>query len=177
MLIRGRAAVDADTNIGQVLPYLIAREVMLALSIGFRFLFYLGFVSLPPQGEPPTPPQQDQPANFLRMDNEAHSGHWMRWGFIGFILKHALLAAIIGITVLQMLWRLIARFSVFGKIYKADSIMEVAVSGLLILKLLGNAYISSMRPRWKIVLNYLPIIFSLFFSLAVGIGDIAQCWY
>ncbi|KIJ45588.1 hypothetical protein M422DRAFT_778806 [Sphaerobolus stellatus SS14] len=175
VLIRGRAATDADTEISVVLPYLIGREVMLSLSIGFRYLFFLFFVSLPPQGEPPTPPKQpENPTNFLHIDNEAHSGAWMRWGFAGFVLKYILLSGVIAVTVLQHLWRLDSRFSNTGGVYKTDSILEVVMTGLFITKLFANASISKLRPKWKIIGNYLPVLFALMFSLTIAVGDVIQ---
>jgi hypothetical protein len=77
--------------------------------------------------------------------------------------------------VLELLWRLVARFSNFGGIYRSDVILEIAMAGIFILKLFLNAWASPLRPRWKTVGNYLPIIMALLFRLAVAVGDIIQC--
>lgn len=176
VLIRGSAATNADTKVDLVLPYLIAREVLLAVSIGFRFLYYMLLVSSPPYGERTRRPQtQDVIPNFLRMDTEARSGRWMRWGLAELVLKYALLAATVAFTVLQLLWRLIAKFSNDGGLYRADAIIEIAMPVIVILKLLANTWISRLKPRWKTVRNYLPPIFALLFRLAVAIGDLVQC--
>ncbi|KAG1885760.1 hypothetical protein F4604DRAFT_1676249 [Suillus subluteus] len=64
-----------------VQPLITAREVLLALSIGLRFLFYWLYVSEPPIEEPQPPSFQDRWNNFLTLSSQdnIHSGNWARW--------------------------------------------------------------------------------------------------
>ncbi|KAJ7492370.1 hypothetical protein FB451DRAFT_1502593 [Mycena latifolia] len=74
-----------------------------------------------------------------------HSASWERWGALGFILKYALLGSVISIPILQIIWRIATGFSA---VYIADSTIQIAVSALLIAKLMLNLYLSTVAPWW-----------------------------
>lgn len=89
ILSRGPANVDSGADTGGVTAGLInTREVGLALSFGFRFLFFWTFVGERPRGEQPLSPSED---NKEHPYSREHSADWKRWGFLGFTLKWSLL--------------------------------------------------------------------------------------
>ena len=105
-LTRGRMfkqGLDADS----IVPLIIAREVLFAVSASVRSLFFWVYVSHPPQGEPPPlPVRENQGKNFLLLGSNTqstHSGTWARWGIFGSTLKWVLFAASVAAGVLQIL--------------------------------------------------------------------------
>lgn len=175
VLIRDRTSSHSDAGVSSVSPLLVARELALAISIGFRFFFFWSFVSQPPRGElPSTRTSQEQGISF-RMGSNVHSGSWTRWGIPGVILQYTLLFATITIPVLQLIWRFSEQFDTFGPVYNADGTLEIVISALFVIKLLTNAWISPLTPRWKTIRDYSPVIIALLLGLAVGIGNILCC--
>ena len=179
VLLRGSVATDSDTDVSSVLPLLVARELTLSVSIGIRFFFFWAFVSQPPRGEHPlvvsrTDSQEHKPS-FLWLESDIHSGNWMRWGYVGGVLKYSLLLAVFVIPVLQILWRVVADFSRVGPVYNADNSLEIAISALFVIKLFVNAWLSPLTPRWKTIRDYLPVIFALIIGFGVAIGNILCC--
>ncbi|QRW05008.1 hypothetical protein RhiLY_04007 [Ceratobasidium sp. AG-Ba] len=160
---------------GGIFPMRIARELGYAVSFGMRFFFFWRFVALPPRGEIPvlpTPGRANRPS--LDMDDEFHSGSWGRWGVIGVFAKYLLLMGAIAVGVTQAIWRLgfTFGFTRFTTVYRADAIMEIALSGCFLLKLAGNIYVSPLTPRWRTVRDYLPVVTSISIGLGIAVGNL-----
>ena len=84
----------------------LAREVLLSVSIGFLFLFYWILVAEPSRHESRQAPLiQGGWSEFIILESngDLHSGTWARWGLVGYILKYILLAAPLIITILQII--------------------------------------------------------------------------
>ncbi|KAJ1311643.1 hypothetical protein OPQ81_010119 [Rhizoctonia solani] len=139
---------------GTVFPLRIARELGYAVSFGMRFFFFWQ-------------------SSFV-MEDEFHSGSWGRWGIIGVLAKYALLMSTIMIGVTQAIWRLGFAFGLirFTSVYRADAIIQIVMSGIFLLKLAGNSYISPLMPRWKTVRDYLPVATSISIGAGVAIGNL-----
>lgn len=160
-----------------VQPLIIAREVLLALSLGLRFLCYWLYVSEPPIGEPRPLACQDRWNNFLTLGSQhnIHSGSWSRWGVSGLYAKVALLATIPAITALQIIWRLIQRYHVYGAVYAVNVTLEIVVSLLLLLKLLVNTIPTSSITRSHTFGEYVFPILALMFSIGISVGNLILC--
>lgn len=160
-----------------VQPLIIAREVLLALSLGLRFLCYWLYVSEPPIGEPRPLACQDRWNNFLTLGSQhnIHSGSWSRWGVSGLYAKVALLATIPAITALQIIWRLIQRYHVYGAVYAVNVTLEIVVSLLLLLKLLVNTIPTSSITRSHTFGEYVFPILALMFNIGISVGNLILC--
>ncbi|KAL5641457.1 hypothetical protein ACGC1H_001817 [Rhizoctonia solani] len=161
---------------GTVFPLRIARELGYAVSFGMRFFFFWQFVAIPPRREIllPTPDRSPGNRTSFALENEFHSGSWDQWGLVGVITKYALLVGTIVIGVTQAIWRLGFAFGLvrFTSVYQIDSVTQIVVSVLFILKLAGNSYISPLLPRWKIIRDYLPVVVGISVGLGVAIGNL-----
>ncbi|KEP54269.1 putative transmembrane protein [Rhizoctonia solani 123E] len=161
---------------GTVFPLRIARELGYAVSFGLRFFFFWQFVAIPPRREILQPTPDRSPANMtsFTLESEFHSGSWDRWGLVGVMTKYTLLVGTIVIGVTQAIWRLGFAFGLvrFTSVYQIDSVIQIVVSSLFILKLAGNSYISHLTPRWKIVQDYLPIVAAISLGLGIAIGNL-----
>ncbi|KAG1889643.1 uncharacterized protein F5891DRAFT_1198572 [Suillus fuscotomentosus] len=157
-----------------VQPLIIAREVLLALSLGLRFLCYWLYVSEPPIGDPRPPACQDRWNNFLTLGSQhnIHSGSWSRWGVSGLYAKVALLATIPAITALQIIWRLIQRYHVYGAVYAVNVTLEIVVSLLLLIKLLVNTISTSSITRSHTFGEYVFPILALMFNIGISVGNL-----
>ncbi|KAG2061985.1 hypothetical protein BDR06DRAFT_1016007 [Suillus hirtellus] len=157
-----------------VQPLITAREVLLALSLGLRFLCYWLYVSEPPIGEPRPPACQDRWNNFLTLgfQHNIHSGSWSRWGVSGLYAKVALLATIPAITALQIIWRLIQRYHIYGAVYAVNVTLEIVVSLLLLLKLLVNTIPTSSTTRSHTFGEYVFPILALMFNIGISVGNL-----
>ncbi|KAF9044840.1 hypothetical protein BDZ89DRAFT_1058937 [Hymenopellis radicata] len=166
ILARGSSSVSSGAGIDAVRGLVNTREVALALSLGFRYIFYWAFVSERPQNEPL--PFRKSESYIPRY--HAHSNSWQRWGYLGFILKWGLLGLTVAIPTLQIIWRIAQRE--FGVIYMVESTMEIVVSSLFILKLFLNIYLSTERPWWRPLVSYVAPIGALSISLGLGVGQL-----
>ncbi|KAG1867916.1 hypothetical protein DFJ58DRAFT_117324 [Suillus subalutaceus] len=157
-----------------VQPLITAREVLLALSIGLRFLFYWLYVSEPPIEEPQPPSFQDRWNNFLTLSSQdnIHSGNWARWGVSGSYAKVALLATIPAIVALQIIWRVIQQYHNYGPVYAVNVTLEVIVSILLLLKLLFNTVQTSSIARSHTFREYGFPILALMFNIGISAGNL-----
>ncbi|PBK98737.1 hypothetical protein ARMGADRAFT_1060375 [Armillaria gallica] len=160
---------DADSVRGLVYP----RELSLALSVGFRFMFFWMLVAERPRGEPPLTLQDREAAYDPRY--HAHSASWQRWGYLGFILKWGLLALTVVIPIMQIVWRIFQRH--YGVAYTVESTIEITLSSFFILKLFFNAILSPVShslvsPWWLRFLSYLGPIVALLIGLGIGIGQL-----
>lgn len=169
LLTRGQSNVSAGEGIDTVRGLINSREVSLALSIGFRYLFYWIFVAQRPRREAPS---DRRSANF-NPRYDAHSSSWQRWGYLGFIMKWGLLGLILSVPVLQIVWRIAQRN--FGIIYMVDNTIQIVIASLLILKLFLNVYLCNTVPRWRTFAFYIAPIVALLISLADGVGDLILC--
>ncbi|KAK0233264.1 hypothetical protein IW262DRAFT_1329465 [Armillaria fumosa] len=166
LLARGSFNVVRGYAADSVRGLINTREVSLALSVGFRFMFFWTFVAERPRGEPP--PILGKAEYVPRY--HAHSASWQRWGYLGFILKWGLLALTVAIPIMQIIWRIVQRQ--VGLIYTVESTIEVVASSLFILKLFLNVFLSSLNPWWLWVISYLGPIVALLISLGIGIGQL-----
>lgn len=157
-----------------VQPSITAREILLALSIGLRFLFYWLYVSEPPIEEPQPHSFQDRWINFLTLTSQdnIHSGNWARWGVSGSYAKVALLATIPAITALQIIWRVIQRYHIYGPVYAVNVTLEVVVSISLLLKLLFNTLPSTSIARSHTFGEYGFPILALIFNIGISVGNL-----
>lgn len=157
-----------------VQPSITAREILLALSIGLRFLFYWLYVSEPPIEEPQPHSFQDRWINFLTLTSQdnIHSGNWARWGVSGSYAKVALLATIPAITALQIIWRVIQRYHIYGPVYAVNVTLEVVVSISLLLKLLFNTLPSTSIGRSHTFGEYGFPILALIFNIGISVGNL-----
>ncbi|KAG1773186.1 hypothetical protein EDD22DRAFT_1007792 [Suillus occidentalis] len=163
-----------DLTQATVQPSITAREILLALSIGLRFLFYWLYVSEPPIEEPRPHSLQDRWNNFLKLTSQdnIHSGNWARWGVSGSYSKVALLATIPAITALQIIWRVIQRYHIYGPVYAVNVTLEVVVSISLLLKLLFNTLPSSSIARSHTFGEYGFPILALIFNIGISVGNL-----
>jgi hypothetical protein len=170
-----------DTSIVIVIGSLAkAREVLYAISVGLRFLFYWLFVAQPPR-EPLR--RQDMtfwPRNLLISPSHqipTHNGSWSRWGISSFVLGWLLLGMSLTIFMLQVLWRLVVPFRRFSAVYIAENTIQAVASALLIIKLLLNTLIPETPSRWGILTYYGAIIFALAVNMVTVIINLVQCRY
>jgi hypothetical protein len=162
---------------GTVFPLRIARELGYAVSFGMRFFFFWRFVSMAPRGEIPVLPTPGR--NGSSWDDEFHSGSWGRWGITGILARYILLLGTISIAVTQAIWRLGFAFGLvrFAGVFRADAIIQIIMSGLFLLKLAGNTYISPLTPRWRTVRDYLPVATAISIGLGIAIGNLVCGMY
>lgn len=158
-------------------PLVTTREILLALSLALRILFYWLYVSEPPIGEQRTPSFQRKRYNFLSLNpqDELHSGNWARWGVAGSYAKFALLATIPAITALQIIWRVFQRHNGYSPVYAADITLEVVVSVLLLLKLLLNTVATSSILQTHTFKECGFPILALIFNIGISIGGLVYC--
>ncbi|KAK0215756.1 hypothetical protein IW262DRAFT_234060 [Armillaria fumosa] len=162
--------LNFDAYSGRGLFY--TRELSLALSNGFQFMYFWMLVAERPRDEPPLTLQDRSAESEPRY--RAHSTSWQRWGFLGFILKWGLLALTVVIPIMQIVWRIFQRR--YGVAYTVESSFEIVASSLFIVKLFFNAILSPVShslvsPWWLRFLSYLGPIVALLIGLGVGIGQ------
>ncbi|KAG2350509.1 hypothetical protein BDR05DRAFT_954600 [Suillus weaverae] len=164
-----------DSTEVTVQPLITAREVLLALSLGLRVLFYWLYVSEPPIGEFLAPSSQDRWSNFLILNSQGniHSGNWARWGVSVSYTKFALLATIPTITTLQIIWRVVQRYHNYGPVYAADATLEVVVPVLLFLKLLFNTVPTSSITQSHTFGEYGFPILALMLNIGISVGNLS----
>ncbi|KAJ7446395.1 hypothetical protein B0H11DRAFT_377293 [Mycena galericulata] len=165
ILIRGTTDTDENIGLASVTGLVDAREVGLALAFGFRFLYLWALVAQRPRHESRRGSQVDP----LFSESRLHSASWERWGTLGFILKYTLLGSVISIPILQILWRIATGFS---PVYIAESTVQIAVSALLITKLMLNIYLSTMGPWWRPFAPYIVPFIALMISTGIGTGNL-----
>ncbi|KAI9572837.1 hypothetical protein HD554DRAFT_2014635, partial [Boletus coccyginus] len=158
-------------------PVIRAREVLFALSIGSRFLFYWSYVAEPPRKDlSMASTRRFQKIRFLTLESihKPHIGSWMRWGLPGELLGLGLLIAIITITALQIVWRVVPRFHQYSNVYATDAALELLVSFLLLLRLLSNT-VALNSPDSMLVHTFrecLASISGLLINIAIGVGGL-----
>ncbi|KAJ7161322.1 hypothetical protein C8R43DRAFT_1123785 [Mycena crocata] len=165
ILLRGTSNTNQGLALGTVTGIVNTREVGLALAFGFRFLYLWAFVAQRPRFEPRPKTQLDP----LFSGSQLHSASWERWGAPGFVLKYALLGAVISIPILQIIWRIATGFSA---VYVAESTVQIAVSVLLIAKILLNLFLSTVAPWWRPFTPYIVPIMALMISTGIGAGNL-----
>ncbi|KAF7347617.1 hypothetical protein MVEN_01518600 [Mycena venus] len=167
VLLRGETNTDKGLALNTVTGLIDTREVGLALSFGFRYLYLWEFVAQRPRYEPRPRTQVDP----LFSEKYYHSASWERWGALGFVLKYALLGSVISIPILQIIWR-IAEGTGFSTVYIAESTVQIAVSVLFIAKLMLNLFLSTVAPWWRPFIPYLVPIMALMISTGIGTGNL-----
>lgn len=161
-------------------PAIRAREVLFAFSLGLRFLFYWSYVAEPPLKARCAPSaQRVQRIGFLTLERtqEPHSGSWTRQGLPGKLLGVSLLAAIITITVLQIVWRVVPQFHQYSNVYAADAALELLVAFVLLLKLLLNTVTRDSHDSMLVhtFRECLAPISGLLVNIAIGVGGLLYC--
>jgi hypothetical protein len=170
MLARGSTNTGNNTGLEGVTGLINTREVGFSLAVGFRFLFLWAFVAQRPRGEAPLARSS---SSGYDPREDSHSASWQRWGYLGFALKWSLLAVIVAITVLSIIWRIVSR--TLGVVYITETTMEIVVSGIFILKVLLNIFLSPVRPWWRPSLtNFVPII-TMATNLGIAVGNLVFC--
>ncbi|KAJ6575378.1 hypothetical protein B0H19DRAFT_1254936 [Mycena capillaripes] len=165
VLLRGTVNTDQGLGLSTVTGIVDTREVLLALSFGFRYLYLWAFVAQRPRYEPRPRTQVDP----LFSETYLHSASWERWGAPGFVLKFALLGSVISIPILQIIWRIATGFST---VYIAEATIQIAVSVLLIAKLMLNLFLSTVSPWWRPFTPYIIPIIALMISTGIGTGNL-----
>ncbi|KAG9314485.1 hypothetical protein JVU11DRAFT_5282 [Chiua virens] len=154
-----------------------AREILFAFAIGSRFLFYWSYVAEPPRKDlSAASTQRVKGIDFLMVERtqELHSGSWIRWGLPGKLLGAGLLTAIIIITALQVVWRVVHQFHQYSAFYATDTVLELLVSVMLLLKLLSNT-ITPNSPNNMPVHTFsecLAPASGLLVNITVGVGNL-----
>jgi hypothetical protein len=172
-ILTGHHNTDSRPDLDAVTGLVAAREILFAVSVGLRFLFFWLFVAEPPRGEAIRSARSDPIARLFT--EETHSGAWCRWGFTGIILKWILLAVTLSILILQIIWRVAPGENRLGPLYGAEAAMEIIGSALFVIKLLLNTLITPITPRSKVLRSYAAMIFALLINLGLGIGNVATC--
>ncbi|KAJ7193357.1 hypothetical protein GGX14DRAFT_701210 [Mycena pura] len=165
ILLRGATNADRGLALNTVSGIVNTREVGFALAFGFRYLYLWAFVGQRPRYEP-RPSSDVAP---LYSERDVHSASWERWGLLGFLLKYALLGAVVSIPILQIIWRIVTGNS---PMYIAESTIQIAVSVLLIAKLLLNLFLTTVGPWWRPFLPYIVPIIALMISTGIGTGNV-----
>ncbi|KAJ7070767.1 hypothetical protein C8F01DRAFT_1107694 [Mycena amicta] len=165
ILLRGTANTNQGLALATVTGIVNAREVGFALAFGARYLYLWAYVAQRPRYEP-RPSSQIDP---LFSTNNIHSASWERWGVPGLVLKYTLLAAVLSIPILQIIWRIATGNS---PVYIAESGIQIAVSVLLMGKLLLNLFLTTVAPWWRPFLPYIVPIFALLISMGIGAGNV-----
>lgn len=173
ILARGDVNTDKEVGLDRVSGLINAREIFLALSVGFIYILFWTLVAQCPPGES-TRLLVDINGRHRARD-PSHSASWRRWGFIGITLKWISLLASISIPLLQMLWRIVTSQRKYGNLYVAESTIETVVSAIFILKLLLNIYLCPLPSRWRSSGRYVTSIFSLIISAGLGVGNLIIC--
>lgn len=88
-------------------------------------------------------------------------------------MKWTLLALVIAIPALQMVWRIAARR--MGTVYMINFTLEIIGSGLFVLKIFLNIFLSIQRPRYQPLLYYLAPLVALLCNLGVAVGALVFC--
>lgn len=175
VLVRGTVNTDDGTDLNSVSGLITAREIGLALSFGFRYLFLWSFVSERPRGEPP--PLRAPPGDSGRFDvrNDFHSADWRRWGILGLILKWSLLAQVIAIALMQIIWRTVKTQDQYGPLYMAEATVQIVASALFLMKLKLNIFLSPFTPLWRPLRYFAAPMVATLISIGIGIGNLDFC--
>jgi len=144
------------------------REVFLSLARGAIFLFFWTFIAEKPRGEPPPNPILDN--NRFTPREDTHSASWKRWGILGWILQRGLFLASLSVPILQIIWRIIDS----DVIYMVESTIEIIVTGLFLLKVFLNIFLSPLTPWWKPFKFYFVPVAALLLNLALAIGNLVS---
>ncbi|GLB36284.1 hypothetical protein LshimejAT787_0305720 [Lyophyllum shimeji] len=170
VLVRGRGSSANGAGDDTASGLVTAREVSLALSLGFNFIFLWNLVAQCPRNEQGAPPV----ALNSNLDPMAyiHSASWKRWGLMGLFLKYSLLGLSFSIPILQIVWRISPPTVRFGTVYIAEATIEVVVSALFILKIFLNIFLSPLTPWWRPLQSNIAPLFALSISSGLGLGNL-----
>ncbi|KAG6836805.1 hypothetical protein H0H93_002827, partial [Arthromyces matolae] len=169
ILTGGRSVVVHGITRDAPSPITTVREVGFALSIGCLYVFLWHLVAQRPRNE-------QSPMSFqgYKLDGSNHSASWNRWGILGRILQWTLLALSATISILQIVWRLLPFSSQFSTFYIAETTIEITTSGLLILKIVLNIFVSVSMPWSQSFRSNLAPLIALSISVALGIGNLVS---
>jgi hypothetical protein len=177
LLTRGREA-DPTTGIDSVRIIIYGREVTLALSITFRYMFFWHFVAVRPRGDPihPNPgDDQNDTGTISTVEGEIHRGSWSRWGSIGKYMKTGSLIVIIIILIMQILWRVVNSLNKQGPVHIVSNVLEIGTSGLFIVKIMLNVCGSPSVPFRKGLVPYIAPIVALLCGISVCASNLVFC--
>jgi len=170
VLSQGRAKLTTGTGSDTSSGLVTVREIGLALSLGFNFIFLWHLVAQCPRNE-----RYRTTNNMKSGANPApyiHSASWKRWGFIGLLLQWSLLGLSFSIPVLQIVWRITPPNLRFGTVYIAEATIEVVTSALFILKIFLNIFLSPLTPLWRPVQSNIAPLVALSISTGLGLGNL-----
>ena len=162
----GRSStISQDAN--PIFGLVFAREIIYAVSAGFRFLFFWAFVACPPRGYP-------------RKRQGLHSASWARWGVPGFILRWITLGVVFAITTLQVFYRASKSLHEYNLIYVLEGILEISVLAIFALKVVLNIYLVRLDTVAAAVgrtvfYRYLAFLIALGINVAIAVGNILDC--
>ena len=150
-------------------PLIVVREVAFALSVCFRFLYFWYYSNTPPRTRPVVRSEKG-PIVSPKSGEEYNSAAWARWGLAGQIFRFALLALCIAVGALQIVWRLESKGVSIA--YEMDTGMEIALSGIFLIKILFNCAVSPVTPRRKNYQEASAIIIAICIGAAVASGNL-----
>lgn len=147
ILARGDVNTDKD-GLATVSGFFNAREIFLALSVGFIYILFWTLVAQCP------PEESSRLLVDIKGRHDArdplHSASWRRWGFIGITLKWISLLASISIPLLQILWRIVISQRKYGNLYVAESTIETPVIiSLAVIWKICDIHILPHHQRWS----------------------------
>jgi hypothetical protein len=163
LLARGQTATNFGQEMGSVAGLIDAREVCFAVSIAFRLLFFWALSSRRQLGE------------LIADGKEVNSASWTRFGVVGRLVQWLLLLVVIGVLVLQAIWRLVPSQSNFSMTYGASAAAEIVLSTILAAKLLWNCGKTTIKPRMSLARRYSLPALALFMGMGMAIGNIIYC--
>jgi hypothetical protein len=157
-------------NDGNAQALVVAREVLLSVSYPLLNLYLWELVARRPRSEV-------IPMICTEERRRWHSASWDRWGFPGEALKWVSLASLLTVPILQLVWRLVPTQRQESAIYVADSVLEITLFIVFILKLLLNAHSSLSKPFWQAIRSSVAPILMLIISLGLSVGNLVYCRY
>ncbi|KAG6846014.1 hypothetical protein H0H87_011062 [Tephrocybe sp. NHM501043] len=146
-----------------------AREVGLALSVGFLYIFLWHLVAQRPHAEPAS--EYNDPFGVDRSPI-SHSASWRQWGLLGMALQWSLLGLSVTLSALQVVWRISSLDARSTTIYITEAIIQIVVSALFILKILLNIFVSPVTPWWRSVQSNVAPLLALCISAGLGVGNL-----
>ncbi|KAL1693105.1 hypothetical protein GGG16DRAFT_89289 [Schizophyllum commune] len=167
VLERGVNKMAEGTGTDTVTALLNTREIFLAISTGFRFIFMWEFAATRPRWDPLPRAADSIQALMNQPLIMLHSASWDRWGLTGYVLKWSTLGMSIVIPVLQIVWRITTDHPT--AIYVAEGTLEITASSIFILKLLLNTAFAPPNQTGTAFLWYMVPLAAFFLFMTIGV--------
>ncbi|KAI4523529.1 hypothetical protein K525DRAFT_236754 [Schizophyllum commune Loenen D] len=175
VLERGVNEMAEGTGTDTVTALLNTREIFLAISTGFRFIFMWEFAATRPRWDPVPRAADSIQALMNQPLIMLHSASWDRWGLTGYVLKWSTLGMSIVIPVLQIVWRITTDHPT--AIYVAEGTLEITASSIFILKLLLNTAFAPPNQTGTAFLWYMVPLAAFFLFMTIGVINLIYCEY